>query len=58
MASTDLDALGVGKYNGTAGALPQGSYGGQQLVATFAATDLALLSAGIMTISVWYAVVP
>lgn len=54
VASTDLDALGTGKYQCTLGAHPRGSFGGEQLVATFAASDLASLSAGNWTINVWF----
>lgn len=54
VASTDLDALAIGKYQGTAGANPTGSFSGEQLVATFAATALGDLSAGNWTINVWY----
>lgn len=58
VASTDLDALAAGNYQGTSGANPTGgSYGGQQLTATFAATNLASLSAGSLTIKIWYAVI-
>lgn len=56
VASTDLDALGIGKYSGTLGAHPQGSFGSEQLVATFAATALDDLNAGSVTITVWYMV--
>lgn len=59
VASTDLDALGAGTYQGTSGANPTGgSYAGQQLTATFAATALASLSAGSLTINIWFTVVP
>lgn len=54
VASTDLDALAAGSYQGTLGVHPRGSFGGEQLVATFAAADLASLSAGNWTINVWY----
>jgi len=54
VASTDLDALAPGKYQGTLGVHPRGSFSGEQLVATFAASDLASLSAGNWTINVWY----
>lgn len=58
VASTDLDALTAGAYQGTAGANPTGnSYAGQQLTATFAASNLASLSAGSLTISIWYGVI-
>lgn len=58
VASTDLDALTAGAYQGTAGANPTGnSYAGQQLTATFAASNLASLSAGSVTISIWYGVI-
>ncbi len=56
VASTDLDALGAGNYQGTLGAHPKGKFSSEQLVATFAATDLATLSAGNWTITVWYSV--
>lgn len=56
VASTDLDALAVGKYQGTLGTHPKGSFSSEQLVATFAASDLASLSAGNWTINVWYSV--
>lgn len=54
VASTDLDALAPGKYQGTLGVHPRGSFASEQLVATFAASDLATLSAGDWTINVWY----
>jgi hypothetical protein len=54
VASTDLDALAPGKYQGTLGAHPRGSFASEQLTATFAASDLATLSAGNWTINVWY----
>jgi hypothetical protein len=54
VASTDLDGLAVGNYSGTLGAHPIGSFSGQQLVATFAATALADLTAGSVTITVWF----
>jgi len=54
VASTDLDALGAGKYQGTLGVHPRGSFSSEQLTATFAASDLASLSAGTWTINVWY----
>lgn len=56
VASTDLDALGVGSYQGTLGTHPRGSFSSEQLVATFAASDLASLSAGNWTFNVWYMV--
>lgn len=56
VASTDLDALAAGSYQGTLGAHPKGSFSSEQLVATFAASDLASLSAGNWTINVWYIV--
>lgn len=57
VASTDLDTLAAGTYQGTSGANPTGgSYGGQQLTATFAASNLASLSAGSLTINIWYSV--
>lgn len=56
VASTDLDALAPGKYQGTLGTHPRGSFGGEQLVATFAASNLASLSAGSWTITVWFSV--
>lgn len=56
VASTDLDALAPGKYQGTLGAHPRGSFSSEQLVATFAASDLASLSAGNWTFNVWYIV--
>jgi hypothetical protein len=56
VASTDLDALAVGKYSGTLGAHPRGSFASEQLVATFAASNLTSLSAGNWTINVWYCV--
>ena len=55
-ASTDLDALGTGAYQGTLGTHPRGSFSGQQLTATFAATNLANLSAGNFTFNVWFVV--
>lgn len=58
VASTDLDALAAGVYQGTLGVHPRGTFSGEQLVATFAASDLASLSAGNWTINVWYTVVP
>lgn len=54
VAATDLDTLAPGKYQGTLGTHPRGSFSGEQLVATFAASDLATLSAGNWTITVWY----
>lgn len=56
VASTDLDALAPGKYSGTLGAHPRGSFSAEQLVATFAASNLASLSAGNWTITVWFSV--
>jgi hypothetical protein len=56
VASTDLDALIAGNYSGTLGAHPRGSFSAEQLVATFAATALADLSAGSITITVWFSV--
>lgn len=56
VASTDLDALAPGKYQGTLGAHPRGSFSSEQLVVTFAASNLATLSAGAWTINVWYIV--
>jgi len=56
VASTDLDALIAGNYSGTLGAHPKGSFSAEQLVATFAATALADLSAGSITITVWFSV--
>jgi|WetSurMetagenome_2_1015567.scaffolds.fasta_scaffold14171_5 hypothetical protein len=56
VASTDLDALAPGKYQGTLGTHPRGSFSAEQLVATFAASDLASLSAGNWTITVWFSV--
>jgi hypothetical protein len=56
VASTDLDALGVGSYLGTLGVHPVGKFSSQQLVATFAATALQDLSAGQCVITVWYSV--
>jgi hypothetical protein len=56
VANFDLDAAGAGSYQGTLGVHPQGSFGGQQLVATFAATALEDLTAGEITITVWYSV--
>lgn len=56
VASTDLDALAVGSYQGTLGTHPRGKFSAEQLVATFAASDLASLSAGNWTINVWYTV--
>ena len=58
VASTDLDALAPGKYSGTLGTHPRGSFSAEQLVATFAASNLASLSAGNWTITVWYSVLP
>lgn len=57
VASTDLDALAAGVYQGTLGVHPRGSFSSQQLVATFAATNLATLSAGNWTFNVWFLVV-
>lgn len=54
VASTDLDVLTAGRYQGTLGVHPRGGFGGEQLTATFAASDLATLSAGDWTINVWY----
>lgn len=54
VASTGLAALTVGNYSGTLGAHPVGSFSGQQLVATFAATALGDLTAGSVTITVWF----
>lgn len=54
VASTDLDALAPGSYQCTLGAHPRGKFSAEQLVATFAAGDLASLSAGNWTINVWY----
>lgn len=54
VASTDLDGLAAGSYQGTLGTHPRGSFGGEQLTATFAASDLASLSAGNWTLNVWY----
>jgi hypothetical protein len=58
VASTDLDALSdnPGKYQGTLGVHPKGSFSTEQLVATFAATDLGSLTTGNWTITVWYSV--
>lgn len=56
VASTDLDTLAPGKYQGTLGVHPRGSFASEQLVATFAASDLASLSAGNWTFNVWYMV--
>ena len=56
VASTDLDALTPGKYQGTLGTHPKGSFSAEQLVATFAASNLASLSAGNWTITVWFSV--
>jgi len=58
VASTDLDTLAPGNYQGTLGVHPRGSFSGEQLVATFAASNLASLSAGNWTITVWYSVLP
>lgn len=58
VASTDLDTLAAGVYQGTLGVHPRGEFSGEQLVATFAASNLASLSAGDWTINVWYVVVP
>jgi hypothetical protein len=57
VASTDLDAMTVGARSGTAGACPVGFFSEQQLVATFAATALASLTAGNWTINVVFVVV-
>lgn len=57
VASTDLDALAAGKYQGTLGVHPRGSFSAEQLVATFAATNLATLSAGNWTFNVWFVVI-
>jgi hypothetical protein len=54
VASTDLDALAAGSYSGTLGAHHVGSFSAQQLTATFAAADLASLSAGNWTLTVWF----
>lgn len=54
VASTDLDALNLGSYQGTLGVHHRGSFSGEQLVATFAATNLATLSAGNYTFNVWF----
>lgn len=56
VASTDLDALNTGSYQGTLGVHPRGSFSAEQLVATFAATNLATLSAGNYTFNVWFLV--
>lgn len=56
VAATDLDALAAGSYQGTLGIHPRGSFSAEQLVATFAATNLATLSAGNWTFNVWYIV--
>lgn len=56
VASTDLDALAIGRYQGTLGTHPRGVFSGEQLVATFAAANLASLNAGAWTITVWYTV--
>jgi hypothetical protein len=56
VASTDLDALTAGKYAGTLGTHPQGTFSEEQLVATFAATELGDLTAGQAIITVWYSV--
>jgi hypothetical protein len=56
VASTDLDTLEIGKYQGTLGVHPRGTFSTEQLVATFAATDLTALSAGSITITVWYSI--
>lgn len=56
VASTDLDALAIGKYSGTLGVHPAGKFSAEQLVATFAATALEDLTAGSVTITVWYVV--
>ena len=57
VASTDLDALATGRYQATLGAHPRGSFSAEQLVATFAATNLATLSAGNWTFNVWFVVI-
>lgn len=56
VASTDLDALTVGKYAGTLGTHPRGTFSEEQLVATFAASELEDLTAGQAIITVWYSV--
>jgi hypothetical protein len=56
VASTDLDALAAGKYQGTLGTHSRGSFSTEQLVATFAASNLATLSAGNWTFNVWFVV--
>ena len=56
VASTDLDALAPGKYQCTLGIHPRGSFSAEQLTVTFAASDLATLSAGDWTFNVWYMV--
>lgn len=58
VASTDLDALAPGYYQGTAGARPQGNYGGEQLNAIIASAggDLTSLTNGELRIDVMYAI--
>jgi hypothetical protein len=56
VANFDLDATATGSYTGTLGVHPTGRFSSQQLVATFAATALGDLTAGEMTITVWYSV--
>ena len=56
VASTDLDALAAGSYQGTLGVHPRGFFSAQQLNVIFAAANLATLSAGNWTVNVWFVV--
>jgi hypothetical protein len=54
VASFDLDAQAPGNISPRTGVHAQGSFSGEQLVATLAATALGDLTAGDMTITVWF----
>lgn len=54
VASFDLDAQAAGNISPRTGVHAQGKFSGEQLVATLAATALEDLTAGDMTITVWF----
>jgi hypothetical protein len=54
VASTDLDAMVIGKHCGTDGIHPTGKYSAEQLALHFAATALGDLTAGEMDVTAWY----
>jgi hypothetical protein len=57
VADYALDSVAAGTYLGTAGAMPTGPYGEQDIVLTFTATGLADLSAGNLTAKIAYIVI-